>query len=126
LSGPGSAHVSAAPAPSFQRTPASACAARAALAISTGGSGDGDYPHRYGCPRTPPPRCPRQGRYKIQQIARRGVSASVFRSGGQFRESCRDIVEAVARYAARIAIERAHCVWLRIDIPATHILDLDL
>lgn len=66
------------------------------------------------------------GRGRPVQFVRRGVAPSVFSSGGDFRESCTDIAEAIARYGARQLIERAHCIQIVVSVPAEDILDIDL
>lgn len=59
-------------------------------------------------------------------MSRLGVGRSIFASGGQFRSSCRDIYDALIKRAARIAIERAHCVRLTVETTAEVVLGLDL
>jgi hypothetical protein len=62
----------------------------------------------------------------LRQFSRRGVSSSVYYSGGEFRSSNADVVRALASKAARVALERAHCVRLTIDTTAEAIIDIDL
>lgn len=67
---------------------------------------------------------PRPG--SLVQFFKRGVGASIFTSGGAYRETVQDIVDALVRRAARTAIERAHCVQLTIDTTAEVAISLTL
>lgn len=62
----------------------------------------------------------------VRQFSKRGVSASLFSSGGAFRESCSDIVAALATRAARQLIEAAHCVELTIATTAETAMSVTL
>lgn len=59
-------------------------------------------------------------------ITRYGVAGSIWRSGGAVRATCVPSLEAMARRAARVAVERAHCVELTIETIDPAALDLTL
>lgn len=66
------------------------------------------------------------GQYTLAQFSRSEVDPSIFYRDGAFRASNTDVVEALTRKAAKIALERAHCVQLTVETSVEEILHLDL